>query len=79
VNNEKCQNECLILIWYLILEEKALKAFAKKMVKRISVPKGCIMTGQSVNVQEENKVQMAGAFISWITKKRMNFLLERIW
>jgi hypothetical protein len=58
-----------------------VKAFARKMVKGKSAPKGCIMTGESVQVQEVNKVQMAGAFISRITNKRITqyFLLECIW
>ena len=50
-----------------------MKAFARQIIKRISVPRGCIMTGESVKVEEENKVQMAGAFISWITNKRTIF------
>jgi hypothetical protein len=49
------------------------------MVKRISIPKGCIMTGESVKLQGENKFKMAGAFFSWITNKHTNFLPECIW
>jgi hypothetical protein len=38
--------------------EEAVKAFTRKIVTRISVPKECIMTGECVKVQEENNIQM---------------------
>jgi hypothetical protein len=44
---------------------RSCEGFTRKMVKSISVPKGCTVTaGENVKVQEENKVQMAGACIS---------------
>jgi hypothetical protein len=39
-------------------EEEAVKAFARKMVTRISVTKGRIMAGECVKVHEETEVQM---------------------